>query len=111
MPDWPWPETRLQRRTRIARLYRDALTEHAPTACDELDALLDTYNQHWITGNHPPINTDEPMTAKEIANWTDTRINNITNRIATHNIQPIGRRNGRKTYRLTDFTSNLITAL
>lgn len=104
MRDWPWQESKLARRTRIARLYRNTLLEHAPPEAQKIDALLDGYGQHWITGNKPThINPDEPMTAKEIADWTDTRINNVTNLIATHNITPVGKRNGRKTYWLKDF--------
>jgi hypothetical protein len=105
MPDWPWPETRLERRTRIAHLYRDTLLQHAPGPAAALDATLDGYGQHWITGTKPPIDPDEPMTAKQIADWTDTTVNNITNLIAARGITPIGRRNGRKTYNLTDFTT------
>ena len=105
MPDWPWPENRLERRTRIARLYRDTLFESDPHACYDLDATLDAYGQHWITGNRPPINTAEPMTAKQIADWTDSTIQAVINRIAKDNIQPVGRRNGRKTYWLQHFES------
>lgn len=104
MPDWPWDETREQRRTRIAHLYRDALWEAAPHACYDLDATLDSYGQHWITGNYPPINTNEPMTAAEIARWQDLSVNSITNRIAERGIKPAGHRGRRKTYRLEDFT-------
>lgn len=104
MNEWPWPDTRLNRHARIARLYRDALFEAAPHACYELDQLMDGFGQHWITGNKPPhINPDEPLTAAEIAQWCDTRINNITNIIATRGIQPVGKRNGRKTYWLRHF--------
>ena len=102
---WPWPENRLQRHSHIAEMYRDALWEADPHACYDLDATLDDYGQHWITGNRPPINTAEPMTAKEIADWCDVRVNNITNRIAARQIQPVGRRGRRKTYRLEDFTN------
>jgi hypothetical protein len=107
MPDWPWPETRLARRTRIAHLYRDALFETNPHACYDLDTTLDEYGQHWITGNRPPLDPDEPMTAKQIADWTDTTIQRITNRVAKERIRPVGRRNGRKTYRLTDFNCDV----
>jgi len=112
MPEWPWNDNRLARRTRIANMYRDALYEHAPTAAHELDTLLDSYGQHWITGTRPPVNPDEPMTAKQIAEWHDTTIQNVTNRIAAHKIRPTEhRRNGRKTYRLTDFVGFLVTSL
>jgi hypothetical protein len=102
MTRWPWPENRLARRTRIAHLYRDTLLEHAPGPAAALDALLDGYGQHWITGTKPPIDPDEPMTAKEIADWLDLGCNAITNRIAHRRIKPIGTRGNRKTYRLTD---------
>ena len=112
MPDWPWKETRLERRTRIANLYRDALFEADPHACYELDTLMDDLGQHWITGNRPiHLNPDEPMTAKEMADWIDTGVNNITNRIAARNITPVGKRNGRKTYWLNDVCEKRITQL
>jgi hypothetical protein len=102
---WPWPnENRLARRTRIARLYRDTLHEHAPHAATELDQILNDYGQHWITGTTPALNPDEPMTATEIAAWCDTSVQSITNRIRRQHIAPAGRRGKRKTYRLTEFT-------
>jgi hypothetical protein len=103
MPNWPYPHNRLERRTYIANLYRDRLFEADPHACYDLDALLDHYGQHWITGNRPPMNPDEPMTATQIAEWTDSTIQAITNRIAKEHIRPAGRRNGRQTYWLADF--------
>ena len=111
MTDWPWSETLLQRRSHIAHLYRDALLDHAPHACDYLDKLLDGYGQHWITGNRLG-NPDEPMTVKEIADWSGVTINAIYNRIATHHISPAGytgadgSKKYRKTYLLSDFKTN-----
>jgi hypothetical protein len=111
MPDWPWNESRLERRTRIAHLYRDALFEAAPHLCYELDATLDTYGQHWITGTKPPINPDEPMTVKQIAEWTDVRVQAVYNRITALNIRPVGTNRYRKTYNLADFNHKQITSV
>ena len=109
MPEWPWPGNRLARRTRIAMLYRDALAEHAPQACKNLDAVLDNFQQHWITGNKPAhINPNEPMTATEIAIWTDTSINNVCNLLTSRGIRPAGHRGKRKTYNLTDFINTKV---
>ena len=64
MPDWPWRENRLARRTRIAHLYRDVLLEAHPQGCAQLDDLLDSYNQHLITGNSTQQNPHEPTTGR-----------------------------------------------
>ena len=112
MHDWPWPHTRLQRHDFIASLYRDALAEHAPKTCQQLDDDLDHFGQHWITGNKPPLNPEEPMTAAQLAIWLDTKINNITKLIASRNIQPTELlRKGRKTYWLADFPQKLGVAV
>lgn len=114
MPEWPWDENREARRTRIAHLYRDTLWEAAPHVCFDLDATLDGYGQHWITGNYPPMDTNQPMTPTQIARWLDRSISSVTNQIAAYRIEPVtrtGARRGGKRFLLTQFTPNRITTV
>jgi hypothetical protein len=45
---WPWRDSPLQRRERVAQTYRAALERVAPDVCAELDAQMLTYGQRWL---------------------------------------------------------------
>lgn len=68
---WPYPEDdRFERRSRIARMYRDRLLDTDAAACSELDAALLAYGQNWIVDTQyiPP---ETEMTAEQVAEWAD----------------------------------------
>lgn len=67
---WPWPDDRFERRSRVARMYRDALKDERPDVCSQLDEVMVAYGQTWIldTPDTPP---DTMLTTAEVAAWAD----------------------------------------
>lgn len=67
---WPWPDDRFERRSRVARMYRDRLADVDAAACAELDEVMVAYGQTWVldTADVPP---DALLTADEVAQWAD----------------------------------------
>lgn len=68
-PDpWPWPgDSPLDRRSRVARTYRDALAEVAPERCAELDETARRFGQGWILPSLLTYQPEELLTAQEVA--------------------------------------------
>lgn len=71
MNQWPWTEDdRFERRSRVARMYRDRLLDTDPAACAEIDEAMIAYGQSWIIdGQYIPPETE--MTAEQLADWAD----------------------------------------
>lgn len=68
---WPWPEDdRFERRTRVARMYRDRLADLDATACAELDEIMNAYGQSWIIDG-PYIPPETLLTEQQVAEWAD----------------------------------------
>lgn len=67
---WPYPDDRFERRSRIARMYRDRLADENATACAELDEVMAAYGQTWIIDG-PYMPPETLMTATEVAAWAD----------------------------------------
>lgn len=56
---WPWPaDTTLDRRSRVAQAYRQALEKAAPEECARLDAQMAAVGQMWVL---PSVSAHEPM--------------------------------------------------
>lgn len=70
MSEWPWPDDRFERRSRIAHMYRDRLADIDAAACAELDEVMVAYGQTWILDT-PDMPPDALLTAAEIAAWAD----------------------------------------
>ncbi|SDD59430.1 DNA binding domain-containing protein, excisionase family [Mycolicibacterium neoaurum] len=70
MSDWPWPDDRFERRSRVAHMYRDRLADLDAAACAELDEVMVAYGQTWIVGR-PDITTDQFLTTAQVAEWAD----------------------------------------
>lgn len=68
---WPYPEDdRFERRSRVARAYRDRLLDIDAAACAELDEAMLAYGQNWIVDTQyiPP---ETEMTTEQVAVWAD----------------------------------------
>lgn len=77
-PSWPWPDDRLTRRSRIARMYRDRLADEAPQACAELDMVLRCYGQGWILDGLD-VDPEALLTARQLAELADVGENAVRN--------------------------------
>src|SRR5690349_19568705 len=67
---WPWPDDRLERRSRVARMYRDRLADLDAAACAELDEVMAAYGQTWIIDG-PYVPPETLMTEAQVADWAD----------------------------------------
>lgn len=70
MSDWPWPDDRFERRSRIARMYRDRLADADAAACAELDEVMAAYGQSWIIDG-PYIPPESLLTEAQVAEYAD----------------------------------------
>lgn len=70
MTGWPYPDDRFERRSRIARMYRDCLADVDAAACAEIDEVMAAYGQTWIIDG-PYMPPETLMTAAEVAEWAD----------------------------------------
>lgn len=65
---WPWPgDSPLDRRSRVARTYREALAEADPARCAQLDAAARRLGQGWVLPSVLDHQTDDLLTAPEVA--------------------------------------------
>jgi hypothetical protein len=67
---WPWPDDRLERRSRVAHMYRDRLADEAPAAAAELDAAMVAFGQTWITEGFA-VDPEALVTTRELAEIAD----------------------------------------
>jgi hypothetical protein len=71
---WPWPgDSPLERRSRVARTYRDRLAKEAPDACAEVDASMRRLKQTWVMPKRTPLDLDELWTAEQTADFCDAQ--------------------------------------
>ncbi|MED5814490.1 hypothetical protein VST63_19205 [Mycolicibacterium sp. 050232] len=99
---WPWPDTRTERRARIATMYRAALEAADPAACHELDTAMKASGQHWLFEN-PDVSDDELLTIADIAAQLDMSGGAVRKRISRNRIPRRGlNRCGHTLYRLGD---------
>lgn len=69
IPDpWPWPgDSPLDRRSRVARTYREALAEADPARCAQLDESARRLGQGWVLPSVLDHQADDLLTAPEVA--------------------------------------------
>jgi hypothetical protein len=104
MPDlWPWPaDTGLEKRSRVAHIYRDALKDERPDICAQLDEVMVAYGQMWIL-DHPALDPESTLTATQLAEWAHVSVAAVTNWVNRGHIEAFSRdETGRKLYRLAD---------
>ena len=67
---WPWPDDRLDRRSRVAHMYRSALEAADPAGCAELDAAMLSFGQAWIVEG-VCLDPESLLTTTELAEIAD----------------------------------------
>ena len=67
---WPYPDDRFERRSRVARMYRDKLADIDAAACAELDEIMAIYGQTWIIDG-PYIPPETLLTEAQVAELAD----------------------------------------
>lgn len=101
---WPWPEdSPLDRRARIAHIYRDRLADEVPDACAQLDQLMEMCGQTWILGTDIEPDPEDFLTVREIAGICDTSEEAVRQWIHRWPLTRTGTsRDGRAVYRWGD---------
>lgn len=65
---WPWPaDSPLDRRSRVAQIYRHALERVAPDECASLDAQMAAAGQTWVVPNMESYEPTDLLTAQRAA--------------------------------------------
>ena len=102
---WPWPDTRLERHTRVAQIYRDRLADSDPAACAEVDALMDHFGQNWITDGLA-VDPDALLTVVQLAEVADVEPRSVYNWIYRWPLEHHGvDAAGHRVYRWGDVTA------
>lgn len=83
---WPYPDDRFERRSRVARMYRDRLADENAAACAELDEIMAAYGQTWIIDG-PYIDGDELLTVEQAAEWADVSRNTVSQWISRGHVE------------------------
>lgn len=86
MSDWPWPDDRFERRSRIARMYRDRLADADAAACAEIDEVMVAYGQTWVVDG-PYVPPEELLTIDQAAEWADVSRNTVSQWIARGHVE------------------------
>lgn len=71
---WPWPDTPIQRRERVAASYRAALARHAPDVCAELDAQMLEYAQRWVIPAVVAYTADDLLSVELAADYAHVAV-------------------------------------
>jgi hypothetical protein len=74
---WPWRDSPLQRRERVAQTYRAALERVAPDVCAELDAQMLTYGQRWLIPTVLAYGPDDLLTAILTADYAGVSLKTV----------------------------------
>lgn len=76
---WPWPaDTLTDRARRVARSYRDALQQHAPEACEQLDERTRKLGQAWIIPAILTVQPDDLLTRFQAADYCGVKAKTIS---------------------------------
>lgn len=67
---WPWPDDRLDRRSRVAHMYRARLEAADPAGCAELDQAMRSFGQTWIVDDLA-LDPETLLTTAEVAELAD----------------------------------------
>jgi hypothetical protein len=84
---WPWPDDRFERRSRIAHMYRDKLLDVDAPACAELDEVMAVYGQTWIFGGYNHFEPGDLLTIDQAAEWADVSRNTVSQWIARGRVE------------------------
>ncbi|AEA27897.1 hypothetical protein Psed_5770 [Pseudonocardia dioxanivorans CB1190] len=76
---WPWPaDTQLDRARRVARDYREALAQVAPTLAARLDDITARRGQGWIAARPVAHDPDDLLTVEEVAEFCQVAVRTVT---------------------------------
>jgi uncharacterized protein YggL (DUF469 family) len=75
--NWPWPDDRLQRRTRVAQMYRERLADTDAAACAEIDEIMTALGQEWVYDGATHHERHELLTLDEAAQYADVARNTV----------------------------------
>jgi hypothetical protein len=107
---WPWPrDDRLDRRSRVAHMYRDLAHDLDAIAATgqavALDDVLRAYGQTWILDGFP-TDGETLLTARELAELADVSTYAVRNWIARWPLQAVAHNDaGVALYRWSDVVS------
>lgn len=101
---WPWPgDTRTDRAQRCARWYREALHEHAPAVCRDIDSrLIAEFGQQWLAPTLSTRQLDDYVTVDEAAEHVGLQPSAVYKWIDKDRLDPVRGNDNRIRVRLGD---------
>lgn len=74
---WPWEDTPLKLRERVALSYRALLERADPEACAKLDAEMLEYGQRWLVPQIIPYQDNDLLTADLVADYRGVALKTV----------------------------------
>lgn len=74
---WPWDDTPIKRRERVALSYRALLEKVDSAACAELDAEMLDYGQRWVLPQIATYQDDDLLTAELVADYRGVNVKTV----------------------------------
>lgn len=74
---WPWPDSPIKRRERVALSYRAALARADPVACKELDEQMVVFEQRWVVPQVVTHQDDDLLTAALAADYAAVSLRTV----------------------------------
>jgi excisionase family DNA binding protein len=74
---WPWPDSPIKRRERVALSYRALLEKHAPEVCAEADKQMIEYGQRWVVPQVVPYGEDDLLNAEQLADYCGVNVKTV----------------------------------
>jgi hypothetical protein len=74
---WPWDESALKRRERVALSYRALAEKLDPVACADLDTQMLEYGQRWIVAKIVPYQDEDLLSADLVADFAQVNLKTV----------------------------------
>jgi excisionase family DNA binding protein len=75
---WPWPDSPIKKRERIALTYRHHLETIAPALCSAIDTeMLEYEGNTWLVPRLVTYLDDELLTADQVAEYCDVSLQTV----------------------------------
>jgi excisionase family DNA binding protein len=98
---WPWDESGLKRRERVALSYRALAEKLDPDACAQLDAEMLEFGQRWVVPQVVPYQDHDLLTAILAADYLGVSLKTIYTYRNDRGLPSVDTRDGVR-FRFTD---------
>lgn len=77
MKPWPWDDSPIKRRERVALSYRAMLEKHAPEICAQLDTQMIEFGQTWVVPRILTYQDSDLLTADQVAEYCEVNLKTV----------------------------------